>query len=105
MAFTYFYTAVTFDPKQISENLQRSGAFIPGVRPGDHTRDHLANIVTRITLVGALFLGIIAVLPLAMQAFTANKSLAIGGTALLIVVSVVLDLLKKVDAQVSMREY
>lgn len=105
VAFTYFYTAVTFDPKQISENLQRSGAFIPGVRPGDHTRDHLANIVTRITLVGALFLGIVAVLPLIMQAFTANKSLAIGGTALLIVVSVVLDLLKKIDAQVSMREY
>ncbi|MEK7642152.1 MAG: preprotein translocase subunit SecY [Patescibacteria group bacterium] len=105
VAFTYFYTAVTFDPKQISENLQRSGAFIPGVRPGDHTRDHLASIVTRITLVGALFLGIIAVLPLVMQAFTANQSLAIGGTALLIVVSVVLDLLKKVDAQVSMREY
>ena len=103
--FTYFYTAVTFDPKQISENLQRSGAFIPGVRPGDHTRDYLGNIVTRITLFGALFLGIIAVLPLAMQAFTSNKSLAIGGTALLIVVSVVLDLLKKIDAQVSMREY
>jgi len=105
VVFTYFYTAVTFDPKQISENLQRSGAFIPGVRPGDHTRDHLASIVTRITLVGALFLGIVAVLPLIMQAFTSNKSLAIGGTALLIVVSVVLDLLKKIDAQVSMREY
>jgi preprotein translocase subunit SecY len=105
VAFTYFYTAVTFDPKQISENLQRSGAFIPGVRPGEHTRDHLASIVTRITLVGAIFLGVVAVLPLVMQAFTANKSLAIGGTALLIVVSVVLDLLKKVDAQVSMREY
>jgi len=103
--FTYFYTAVTFDPKMISENLQRSGAFIPGVRPGDHTRDHIANIVTRITLVGALFLGIVAVLPLVMQAFTSNKTLAIGGTALLIVVSVILDLLKKVDAQVSMREY
>ncbi len=105
VAFTYFYTAVTFDPKLISENLQRSGAFIPGVRPGDHTRDYLAAIVTRITLVGALFLGVIAILPLIMQAFTANKSLAIGGTALLIVVSVVLDLLKKIDAQVSMREY
>jgi preprotein translocase subunit SecY len=105
VAFTYFYTAVTFDPKMIAENLQRSGAFIPGVRPGDHTRDHIANIVTRITLVGALFLGIIAVLPLAMQAFTANKTLAIGGTALLIVVSVVLDLLKKIDAQIAMREY
>ncbi len=105
VVFTYFYTAVTFDPAMISENLQRSGAFIPGVRPGEHTRDYLGNIVTRITLVGALFLGIIAVLPLAMQAFTANKSLAIGGTSLLIVVSVVLDLLKKIDAQISMREY
>jgi preprotein translocase subunit SecY len=103
--FTYFYTAVTFDPKMISENLQRSGAFIPGVRPGDHTRDHLANIVTRITLVGALFLGVIAVLPLILQAFFNNQSLAVGGTALLIVVSVALDLLKKLDAQVSMREY
>jgi preprotein translocase subunit SecY len=103
--FTYFYTAVTFDPKMISENLQRGGAFIPGVRPGEHTRDHLAAIVTRITLVGALFLGVIAVLPLVMQAFTASQSLAIGGTALLIVVSVVLDLLKKLDAQISMREY
>ena len=103
--FTYFYTAVTFDPKLISENLQRSGAFIPGVRPGEHTRDHLAAIVTRITLVGALFLGTIAILPLLMQAFTDNQNLAIGGTALLIVVSVVLDLLKKIDAQVAMREY
>jgi len=103
--FTYFYTAVTFDPKQISENLQRSGAFIPGVRPGSFTMEYLGNIVTRITLVGALFLGVIAVLPLGMQAFTSSQSLAIGGTALLIVVSVVLDLLKKIDAQVAMREY
>ena len=103
--FTYFYTAVTFDPKQISENLQKSGAFIPGVRPGESTMAYLGKIVTRITLVGALFLGIIAVLPLIMQAFTGNKTLAIGGTALLIVVSVVLDLLKKIDAQASMREY
>jgi preprotein translocase subunit SecY len=103
--FTYFYTAVTFDPKMISENLQQGGAFIPGVRPGDHTHDYLAGIVTRITLVGALFLGIVAVLPLAMQHFTGGTSLAIGGTALLIVVSVVLDLLKKIDAQVAMREY
>ncbi|HEY9583386.1 MAG TPA: preprotein translocase subunit SecY [Candidatus Paceibacterota bacterium] len=103
--FTYFYTAVTFDPKQISENLQKGGAFIPGVRPGESTMQYLGKIVTRITLVGALFLGIIAVLPLIMQGFTGNQTLAIGGTALLIVVSVVLDLLKKVDAQVSMREY
>ena len=103
--FTYFYTAVTFDPKQISENLQKGGAFIPGVRPGESTMNYLAKVVTRITLVGALFLGIIAVLPLGIQAFTGTTTLAIGGTALLIVVSVVLDLLKKVDAQVSMREY
>lgn len=110
LAFTYFYTAVTFDPKMIAENLQKSGAFIPGVRPGDHTRDYLANIVTRITLVGALFLGFVAVLPLIIQAFSpeggaGGSSIAIGGTALLIVVSVVLDLLKKIDAQVAMREY
>ncbi|MFA6432879.1 MAG: preprotein translocase subunit SecY [Candidatus Paceibacterota bacterium] len=105
--FTYFYTAVTFDPKLISENLQRSGAFIPGVRPGEHTRDHLGNIVTRITLVGAIFLGIVAILPLIIQAFSpdSTQSFAVGGTALLIVVSVVLDLLKKIDAQVAMREY
>ncbi len=103
--FTYFYTAVTFDPKMISENLQKGGAFIPGVRPGESTMNYLGKVVTRITLVGALFLGLIAVLPLAMQGFTGNQTLAIGGTALLIVVSVVLDLLKKVDAQASMREY
>ena len=103
--FTYFYTAVTFDPKQISENLQKSGAFIPGVRPGDSTMQYLARVVTRITLVGALFLGTIAVLPLIMQGFTGGTSFAIGGTALLIVVSVVLDLVKKVDAQIAMREY
>ncbi|MFA6601739.1 MAG: preprotein translocase subunit SecY [Candidatus Paceibacterota bacterium] len=105
--FTYFYTAVTFDPKMISENLQRSGAFIPGVRPGEHTQNHLGNIVTRITLVGALFLGFVAILPLIIQAFSPSNdsSMAVGGTALLIVVSVVLDLLKKIDAQVAMREY
>lgn len=103
--FTYFYTAVTFDPKQISENLQKSGAFIPGVRPGESTMAYLGKVVTRITLVGALFLGVIAVLPLGIQAFTGTQTLAIGGTALLIVVSVVLDLIKKVDAQVAMREY
>ncbi|MFA6315196.1 MAG: preprotein translocase subunit SecY [Candidatus Paceibacterota bacterium] len=105
--FTYFYTAVTFDPKMISENLQRSGAFIPGVRPGEHTQNYLGNIVTRITLVGALFLGAVAILPLIIQAFSSSndRSMAIGGTALLIVVSVVIDLLKKIDAQVAMREY
>jgi len=103
--FTYFYTAVTFDPDSISTNLQKSGAFIPGVRPGQSTADYISKVLTRITLVGALFLGAIAVLPLAVQGITGIQSLAIGGTALLIVVSVVLDLVKKVDAQLSMREY
>lgn len=103
--FTYFYTAVTFDPIVISENLQRSGAFVPGVRPGTPTAEYLSKIVTRITLVGAMFLGVIAVLPLILRSATGNASFAIGGTALLIVVSVVIDLVKNVDAQVSMREY
>jgi len=103
--FTYFYTAITFDPESISANLQRGGAFIPGIRPGGHTSDYIAKVLTRITLVGALFLGFIAVLPLIMQGITGITSFAIGGTALLIVVSVVLDLVKKIDAQVSVREY
>lgn len=103
--FTYFYTSVTFDPHQISENLQKNGAFIPGVRPGAATADYLAAILTRITLVGALFLGVIAVLPIVMQSITGITTLAIGGTALLIVVSVVLDLVRKIDAQLAIREY
>ncbi len=103
--FTYFYTAVTFDPKQISENLQRSGAFIPGVRPGVPTRDYLAHIVTRITLVGSVFLGIVAVLPLIARAISGNQALSIGGTALLIVVSVIIDLIKKAESHMSTNEY
>lgn len=103
--FTYFYTAVTFDPDQISENLQKNGAFIPGVRPGKSTSDHISRILTRLTLVGALFLGFIAVLPLAMSGLTGITAVSIGGTSLLIVVSVVIDLIKKIDAQVSIREY
>jgi preprotein translocase subunit SecY len=105
-AFTYFYTAVTFDPVAIAENLQKGGAFISGIRPGESTSDYLGSVVTRITFVGALFLALVAVLPFIIQAATnTGTTIAIGGTALLIVVSVVLDLLKKIDAQVSMREY
>ena len=103
--FTYFYTAVTFDPEAISNNLQKNGAFIPGIRPGVHTAEYLSKILTRITLVGAVFLGAVAILPLIMQSLTSIASLAIGGTALLIVVSVVIDLIKKIDAQITMREY
>lgn len=103
--FTYFYTAVTFDPEQISSNLQKQGAFVPGIRPGRPTADYLSKILTRITLVGALFLGIIAVLPIAMQAVTGFAALTIGGTGLLIIVSVVLETVKQVEAQLVMREY
>lgn len=103
--FTYFYTAVTFDPKQIADNLQKNGAFVPGVRPGQSTMEYLSKVITRITFVGALFLSIIAVLPIAVQALTNIQSLALGGTALLIVVSVILDLSRRIDAQISIREY
>jgi preprotein translocase subunit SecY len=105
LIFTYFYTAVTFEPESVATNLQKNGAFVPGVRPGRATAEYLSHIVTRITLVGAVFLAVVAVLPLLMQSITGNTSLAIGGTALLIVVSVVLDLVKKIEAQVAMREY
>ena len=103
--FTFFYTAITFEPNQIAKNLQKNGAFIPGVRPGGTTSDYLGNIITRITLVGALFLGFLAVLPLILQGVTGITAVTIGGTALLIVVSVVLDVVKKIDAQTSIREY
>ncbi len=103
--FTYFYTAVTFDPEQISTNLQKNGAFVPGIRPGEATREYISKILNRTTMMGAVFLGLIAVLPLVIRAITGITAFAIGGTALLIVVSVVLDLIKKTDAQLSMREY
>lgn len=103
--FTYFYTAVTFDPEALSSNLQKNGAFIPGIRPGQSTSDYISKVLTRITMLGAIFLGLIAVLPIVVQSLTGITALALGGTALLIAVSVILDLIKKIDAQVSMREY
>ncbi len=103
--FTYLYTSITFDPKQMSDNLQKNGAFVPGIRPGESTNTYISNIVSRITLVGGLFLGVIAVLPLIVRNLSGVTSIALGGTALLIVVSVVIDLIKKIDAQTSMREY
>ena len=105
IVFTYFYTAVTFDPQEISKNLQRSGGFIPGIRPGEPSGDFLSKIVKRITLFGAIFLGAIAVLPILTQIFTGIKTLTIGGTALLIVVSVAIETMKQIDSQMVMREY
>ncbi len=103
--FTYFYTAVTFDPQSVASNLQKSGAFVPGIRPGPSTTEFLNKVVSRITLVGALFLGVIAVLPLILRAISGVQTLTIGGTALLIVVSVVLETAKQVEAQLSLRAY
>jgi preprotein translocase subunit SecY len=105
VAFTYFYTSVTFDPKNISENVQRQGGFIPGIRPGRQTTLFLKYVVNRITLTGAIFLGLIAILPLLLQAATGLTTLTIGGTALLIVVSVVLETLKQIDSQLTVRQY
>lgn len=104
-AFTYFYTAVTFDPNSIAENIQKQGGFILGVRPGRPTSEMLSHILNRITLAGGLFLGIVAVLPLAVQGVFRIQSLTLGGTALLIVVSVVLETVKQVEAQLVTREY
>lgn len=103
--FTYFYTQITFEPHTIAENLQKQGAFIPGVRPGKETSLHLAHTVNRITLAGALFLGLVAVIPLIGQAITGITALTIGGTAILIVVAVVLDTIRQIEAQLAMREY
>ncbi len=103
--FTYFYTAVTFDPSEISKNLQKSGGFIPGIRPGAATTDVIAKIVHRTTLFGALFLGVVAILPNITQIITGIQSLTLGGTGLLIVVSVALESMKQVESQLSLREY
>ncbi len=103
--FTYFYTAVTFDPRSISENIQKQGGYIPGIRPGPMTAQFLNHLLNRVTLVGALFLGLIAVLPNVVQAATGITTFTVGGTSILIVVSVALEIMKQVDAQLSMYEY
>jgi len=105
VVFTYFYTSITFDPKEISKNLQRNGGFIPGIRPGESTGDFLAKLTKRITFFGAIFLGFVAVLPNVTQLLTGVQILTIGGTALLIVVSVALESMKQIDSQLVMREY
>ncbi len=104
-AFTYFYTDVVFHPDRISENLQKQGGFIPGIRPGKQTAEYIGNTSHKIIFFGALFLAVIAVLPLVVQAATGVQSMIIGGTSILIVVSVVIDTIKQMEAQITMREY
>jgi len=103
--FTYFYTAVIFDPYKIAENLQKQGGFIPGIRPGSATAEYLGRIINRITLAGAVFLGSVAVLPVVVQNMTNIQSLTLGGVSVLIVVSVVLEMMKQMQGQLSMRNY
>lgn len=103
--FTYFYTAVVFNPKKIADEIQKYGGFIPGVRPGTSTSHYLNYILTRITSVGAVFLGIIAILPSITTSFTNVGNLILGGTGILIVVSVVLETIKAIEAQLVMRNY
>ncbi len=104
-AFTYFYTAVVFHPDRVAENLQKQGGFIPGIRPGKMTSDYLGFVSTRIILGGALFLGVIAVLPNLVQRATNVTTLIVGGTSLLIVVSVVIETVKQIEAQLIVRDY
>ncbi|HEY8498170.1 MAG TPA: preprotein translocase subunit SecY [Limnochordales bacterium] len=105
--FTYFYTAITFNPREVADNMKKYGGFIPGIRPGQPTAEYLDRILTRITLVGALFLAVIAVIPYVLAGITGVPTgfITIGGTGLLIVVGVALDTLKQIEAHLLMRQY
>lgn len=105
VAFCYFYTAVVFNPEKIAKDLRSSGSFIPGIRPGSNTVDYLNFVLNRITLVGASFLGLVAIFPSIISGLTGLSSLAIGGTGILIVVSVVLEILKTINSQLYMYSY
>jgi preprotein translocase subunit SecY len=103
--FTYFYTAITFNPEEIAKNLQRSGGFVPGIRPGESTEKFFGQIVNRITFFGAAFLGFIAILPIIVQKLTGIAVVTISGTAILIVVAVALETMRQIDSQLTVREY
>lgn len=105
VGFTFFYTAVIFNPTKIADEIKKYGGFVPGIRPGSPTSDYLNYVLTRITLVGGVFLGLVAVLPSIIQQVTGVGTLALGGTGILIVVSVILEITKKIEAQLVMRNY
>jgi len=105
VGFTYFYTAVIFNPEKISEEIKKYGGFIPGIRPGAPTADYLNKILTRITLAGAIFLGLVAILPSLAQGLTGVATMTLGGTGILIVVSVILETTKQLEAMLVMRSY
>ena len=103
--FTYFYTSVVFKPNEISENLQKQSGYIPGIRPGTETKEYLKAIITRITLFGAVFLGVIAVLPFIVQSITHIDTIVLGGTGILIIVSVVVETMRQLESQIIMHTY
>lgn len=105
VGFTFFYTIVVFSPQKIAEDIQKNGGFIPGIRPGESTKKYLEKVLYRITSVGAVFLGFVAILPAIMSKITGIQDLLIGGTGILIVVSVVLETFKMIEAQLVMRSY
>jgi preprotein translocase subunit SecY len=105
VGFTFFYTSVVFHPQKIAENLQKQGGFIPGIRPGKETETYISQTMNRLNLIGALFLGVVAVLPLIAQALAGTQSLTIGGTSLLIVVAVAIETAKQIEAQLTMHQY
>lgn len=103
--FTYFYTSIVFQPQKIAENLQKQGGFIPGIRPGTETEKYLGQTMNRINLTGAVFLGVIAILPLLAKGALNTNNLRIGGTSLLIVVAVAIETAKQIESQLTMHEY
>jgi len=103
--FTFFYTSIIFQPKQIAENLQKQGGFIPGIRPGSQTAEFLGSIIYRVTFPGALFLAIVALFPVILKQTTGIQTLTIGGTGILIIVSVALEFVRSIKAQLAMRSY
>jgi preprotein translocase subunit SecY len=103
--FTYFYTAVVFNPEKIAENLQKGGGFVPGIRPGKETEKHLSHVLSRLTMVGGVFLGLVAVLPSFFSSAIGASNLAIGGTSILIVVSVALEMIREMEGELVMGRY
>jgi len=105
MFFTFFYTFIVFKPDKVAENLQKNGGFIPGIRPGRETSQYLSYILNRITLTGSIFLALIAVMPFIMSSTTKLSTIAIGGTSILIVISVVIETMRQLKAQLVMHTY
>ena len=105
--FTYFYTAVTINPAQMAEDIKKNGGFIPGVKPGKQTKDYFDTIMSRITLPGSLFLGVVAIMPALVSIMGVNQQFSqfYGGTSLLILVGVVLDTLQQIESHLLMRHY